>query len=65
MPTKKFTEKSDDQADRKFKIKEGSGRDSALDKKRGVPEMPSKAPMKMPPKMPMKMPSKMPMKKSK
>lgn len=33
---KKFTEKSDDAFDKKFGIKEGSKRDLALDKKRGL-----------------------------
>ena len=35
---KKWTEKSDDKADKKAKIKDGSKRDMALDKKRGLPK---------------------------
>lgn len=35
---KRYTDKSDDRADRKAGLKEGSARDKALDKKRGVPE---------------------------
>lgn len=38
----KYTEKSDDKADKKAKIKEGSKKDKALDKKRGVPETSAK-----------------------
>ena len=34
---KKWTEKSDDAADRKAGIKEGSKRDQELDRKRGLP----------------------------
>ena len=35
---KKYTEKSDDRADKKAGIKDGSKRDMALDKKRGLPK---------------------------
>jgi len=35
---KKWTDASDDAYDKKNKIKEGSKKDIALDKKRGVPE---------------------------
>lgn len=38
MATKKWTDMKDDKADKKAKIKEGSKKDVALDKKRGVPE---------------------------
>jgi hypothetical protein len=37
MPPKKWTPAADTAADRKAGIKEGSKRDNALDKKRGVP----------------------------
>jgi hypothetical protein len=37
---KKFTAAMDDKMDKKAGIKEGSKKDKALDKKRGVPEMP-------------------------
>jgi hypothetical protein len=37
MPPKKWTAKADAAADRKAGIKEGSKRDNALDRKRGVP----------------------------
>lgn len=39
---KKYTEASDDVADKKAGIKENSKKDKALDKKRGVPELPVK-----------------------
>jgi hypothetical protein len=42
MATKKWTEAKDDRADKKAGIKEGSKKDMALDKKRGVPEKPMK-----------------------
>ena len=35
---KKWTEKSDDKSDKKAGIKDGSKRDMALDKKRGLPK---------------------------
>lgn len=35
-----WTVKSDDKADKKTGLKEGSKKDAALDKKRGVPEVP-------------------------
>lgn len=38
---KKYTAKADDAYDRKNKIKEGSKRDNALDRKRGVPVKPA------------------------
>jgi hypothetical protein len=44
----KYTEASDDAYDKKHKIKEGSKKDMALDKKRGVPEMKKK--LKLPKK---------------
>lgn len=37
MAGKKYTAASDDKADKKAGIKEGSKRDNALDRKRGVP----------------------------
>ncbi len=40
---KKWTTASDDAADRKAGIKEGSSRDNALDRKRGVPVKKKKA----------------------
>jgi len=38
MAEKKWTEKSDDAADRKRGIKQGSARDRKLDKERGLPK---------------------------
>jgi hypothetical protein len=42
MAKKPWTEAADDAADKRAGIKEGSKKDMALDRKRGVPEKPSK-----------------------
>lgn len=42
MAKAKWTEAKDDKADRKAGIKENSKADKAMDKKRGVPELPVK-----------------------
>ena len=47
-----WTDKSDSQADKKTGLKENSKKDFALDKKRGVPEMPKMPKMPMMAKMP-------------